>query len=203
MTKKDKLFHNWTIEEIDAELREAIHDGRNALIRVCQLLAAKKDRGVDDPLFRHPIFGWYAEVASGKINPEALWVFAGLPQSFIRKLSKMPFSVQIDLATGGKVSVVERTTAGEFKVRHRPVAELSAGALDRVFDDDGEFVHAARQKTMLRRNSAPSYRQARPIPVATSDGNVQIGRWAFTVAELRPVLGKLGYDVTPDSRSRA
>lgn len=199
MTKRreNELFHNWSVEEIDAEIREAIHDGQNALMRVCQLLKEKKDRGADDALLRHPVFGWYAEVAGGKLLPEALWVFSGMPQAFIRKLSKMSLSAQLDLATGGEVSVVESTPTAEMKTRSRKVTELSTATLDRVFDDDGAYVPVTSQRKALRRETAKAVKApSKPVPLVR-DGKIQIGRWLYPPSELKGVLSKLGYELRP------
>lgn len=144
------------------------------------------------------MFRWYREVSTGRMSPRAVMAFAGLG-TILNRVLDLPLAKQDKIAAGEPINYVEMNAQRTDVVRDaKPIIQLSADALDVVFEAPGKMRSVTAQERVVRSKSPrrPSSPDPTPIFVAHPDtGEITCGGMRFKPALLEKPLAKLGLKI--------
>lgn len=180
-------------EQLCHLIQERLGDTEATFKTVCCLLNELRQRSFNHPLMGHPLYRKFDKVASGVLTPKAVLGFAGYPTA-LELIQNVDTEMQDRLAAGEKVPVVSKDTAGRYVFEQKPVLQMDASTLKRVFGPDGirsredqEHMLAAELKQPVKVKVTAS------IAVIPKKEKIQVGKTTISLDDMREPLRLLGY----------
>lgn len=161
------------------------------VVRASEILTELRRRKVHHPFMTSSLLRHHKGITDGLLSPTAVVALGG-NSVLISAIKSLPISQQEHLASGAGVDVIEMTPEGNLVTVTRPIMELSAPALERVF---GEFgLRSLAEQTALFGNGTDRTR-INGIIVDRSEVELVFGRKRVKPNDLIAPLKALGYEL--------
>lgn len=182
---------NKSTTDLQSELDKIAQNLAEHVARASDILTELRNRKVFHPFMRTSILRHHAAISNGTLSPTAVIALGG-NLHLIEAIKPLPTAHQEAFANGDGVDIAEMKPDGEIVTITRPIVELSASALKRVFGPNG--VRSISEQKALMGNRQDRTR-IDGIIVDKDQPALIFGRKRVRPHELIGPLKALGYEL--------
>ncbi|MFT3758417.1 hypothetical protein [Thauera sp.] len=187
-------LNNLSTQELRAELALSLTMSARHLAYLASVWGELEKRGEDLSDLRTGMAVYLPQIASGRLDAEAVVRFAGMP-TVLRSLAGLPIEEQQALAKGRPVTVLTVDSHGQYTTEDLPAYTLTASQARLAFDGD-KIRSPTEQKAVLENARVRKIARARPGSAASrvrydsSADVIRIGRASATVGEVAAAIAE-------------
>lgn len=192
-------FNNMTTEDLRGLIGEYLREADTNLERICSALVEVKRRSAPHELFKHKLYRWYAEVASGKLHPGLVFLWNGDGQK-LQCFVGRPLDFQLGVLTDRDIGVVREQNGKLTEVRQKMktmktkemARVLPKGEKQRTFDEQREILQAEISARVPKTETVPEVKGDAAARV------LRVGKYSIPLALVKTALAEIGLAVTGD-----